>query len=196
MRKVIYSMGVSLDGYIVGPDGRFDWSKPDEELHRFHNEQARGTGVSLYGRRLYETMRVWDGIGDEAGPIMAEFAAIWRETPKLVFSTTLDRVEGSKTTLADEDVVAAVKRLKEQDGGPVSVGGAGLAEAVIRAGLVDEYQPFVNPIVVGGGTPFFPRLDEPVPLRLVESRIFGSKVVCLRYAAIVVDSSGRERESS
>jgi len=195
MRKVIYSMGVSLDGYIVGPDGRFDWAAPDEELHRFHNEQAREAGVSLYGRKLYETMRVWDGIGDEDGPVMAEFAGIWRETPKLVFSTTLDRVEGSNTTLTDDDLVETVTRLKTQDGGPVTIGGAGLAETVIRAGLVDEYQPFVNPIVVGGGTPFFPRLDRPVPLRLVESRTFGSKVVSLRYEAIFEDSSGREREA-
>jgi len=183
MRKVIYSMGVSLDGYIVGPDGRFDWAAPDEELHRFHNARAREAGVSLYGRGLYETMRVWDGIGEEEGPIMAEFAEIWRQTPKVVFSTTLDRVEGANTALADGDLVDTVRRLKEEEGGPVTVGGAGLAATVIRAGLVDEYELFVNPIVVGGGTPFFPRLDAPVPLELVETRTFGSKVVHLRYEA-------------
>jgi dihydrofolate reductase len=183
MRKLIYSMGVSADGYIVGPDGKFDWATPDEELHRFHNEQARATGMQLYGRRLYETMRVWETIGDEAEPAMAEFARIWKATPKLVFSNTLDRVEGPKTALADEDPVTTVKRLKEEPGEPLAVGGAGLAETLVRAGLVDEYGLFVNPIIVGGGTPFFPKLEQPIPLRLVETRTFGSRVVHMRYEA-------------
>src|SRR3954447_7446036 len=114
MRKLIYSMGVSLDGYIVGADGKFDWATPDEELHRFHNEQARAVGVELYGRRLYETMLSWDSIGDSAGPLMAEFARIWKQTPKIVFSTTLDRVEGAQTTLAGEDPVTVATRLKQE----------------------------------------------------------------------------------
>ena len=184
MRKLIYSMGVSLDGYIVGPDGKFDWAAPDEELHRFHNEQARAVGVDLYGRRLYEVMRVWAGIGDDDDPHMAEFARIWKATPKLVFSRTLDRVEGPQTTLADTDPVTAVRRLKEEDGGGLlAVGGAGLAAALIDAGLVDEYQLFVNPVIVGGGTPFFPNLDHSVSLKLLETRTFGSKVVYMRYEA-------------
>jgi dihydrofolate reductase len=182
MRKVIYSMGVSLDGFIVGPDGKFDWSAPDAELHRFHNEHAREAGMDLYGRRLYETMRFWEGVDDSAEPHMAEFARIWKETPKLVFSRTLDEVEGPNTTLADEDPVTAVTRLKAEPGEPLAVGGAGLAATLIDAGLVDEYRLFVNPVIVGGGTPFFPTLDHLISLELVETTTFGSKVVYMRYA--------------
>jgi dihydrofolate reductase len=183
MRKLTYSMGVSLDGYIVGPDGKFDWSTPDEELHRFHNEQARATGVHLYGRRLYETMRWWEDVDDSAGPLMAEFARIWKAAPKLVFSTTLERAEGPKTTLVEGDAVEAVKELKAQDGAPLAAGGAGLAKSLIQAGLVDEYGLFVNPVIVGGGTPFFPELDHRIGLELAETRTFGSKVVYVRYVA-------------
>jgi dihydrofolate reductase len=182
MRKLIYSMGVSLDGYIAGPGGEIDWSAPDEELHRFHNEQAREVGVQLYGRRLYETMRAWESVDDSAGEHMAEFARIWRQTPKLVFSTTLDAVEGPETTLASEDPVAEVKRLKAQDGDPLAVGGAGLASTLIKAGLVDEYRLFLTPVLVGGGTPFFPQLEQRIALELLETRRF-SGVVYVRYAA-------------
>jgi dihydrofolate reductase len=183
MRKLSYSMGVSLDGFIVGPDGKFDWSAPDPELHRFHNEQAREAGLELYGRRMYETMRAWEDIGDDAAPEIAEFARIWRETPKLVFSTTLERVEGTNMTLATEDPVTAVTRLKQEPGGPLTVGGAGLAATLMSAGLVDEYGLFVNPVIVGGGTPFFPTLDDLIPVSLVETITFGSRVVYMRYAA-------------
>jgi dihydrofolate reductase len=183
MRRLIYSMGVSLDGYIAGPDGTFDWAAPDAELHRFHNEQARETGMELYGRRLYETMRFWESVDDSAEPIMAEFARIWKRTPKLVFSTTLDSVEGPSTTLADETPVEAVARLKADDGAPLAVGGARLAHTLIEAGLVDEYRLFVNPVIVGGGTPFFPGLERPVGLELVETTTFGNRVLYARYAA-------------
>jgi dihydrofolate reductase len=183
MRKVIYSMGVSLDGFIVGPDGRFDWAAPDAELHRFHNAQAREAGMHLYGRRLYETMRVWATVGDDDEPHIAEFAQIWKDTPKLVFSTTLDAVEGPATTLATEDPVTTVTHLKEESGEPLAAGGAGLAATLIAAGLIDEYRLFVNPVVVGGGTPFFPALDRPIGLTLIQTRTFGSKVVYLRYEA-------------
>jgi dihydrofolate reductase len=183
MRKLIYSMGVSLDGYIVGPDGKFDWAAPDEELHRFHNEQARAVGMHLYGRRLYETMRFWEDVADDDEPTMVEFAQIWKAGPKLVFSTTLDAVQGPNIALAEGDAVETVKRLKEQDGGPLAAGGAGLAATLIRAGLVDEYGLFVNPVLVGGGTPFFPPLDERIGLELAETRTFGSKVVYVRYVA-------------
>jgi dihydrofolate reductase len=183
MRKLIYSMGVSLDGFIVGADGKFDWAAPDEELHQFHNEQAREAGMHLYGRRLYETMRFWEDVGDDDGPLMAEFARIWTAGPKLVFSTTLETVHGPNIELADGDAVETVKRLKEQDGGPLAAGGAGLAATLIEAGLVDEYGLFVNPVIVGGGTPFFPALARRIPLELVETRTFGSRVVYVRYAA-------------
>src|SRR3954464_4780115 len=126
MRKLIYSMGVSLDGYIAGPGGEIDWSAPDEELHRFHNAQAREVGVQLYGRRLYEAMRGWESVDDAAGEHMAEFARVWTQTPKLVFSTPLAAVEGPATTLATSDPVREVERLKAQGGELLAVGGAGL----------------------------------------------------------------------
>jgi dihydrofolate reductase len=183
MRKLIYSFGVSLDGFIAGPDGGFDWAKPDDELHRFHNEQARELGAHLYGRRLYETMVVWETVDEDpsAPEHMLEFAGIWKATPKIVFSTTLERVEGNARLVRD-GAGEEVARLKEEPGGDLAVGGAGLASTFIKLGLVDEYRLFVNPVVVGGGTPFFPSLDERIDLELVETRTFGSRVVYVRYA--------------
>lgn len=183
MRNLIYSMNVSLDGYIKGPDGTFDWATPDEEVHRFWNDQTRQTGVNLYGRNLYETMKVWETLDQEPDTteVEAEFAELWRATPKLVFSTTLTEVEGSNTTLERRDVVEVATELKAQDGEEIAVGGAGLASRLVRAGLVDEYRVCVNPALAGGGTPFFPPLDAQVNLELVETRTFGSHVVYLRY---------------
>jgi dihydrofolate reductase len=183
MRKLIYSMGVSLDGYIAGPDGTFDWSMPDEEQHRVHNEQMRELGGHLCGRRLYETMRVWDDVDERSAPgeTALEFTRIWRATPKFVFSATLDEV-GPNATLVREEAVAEVRRLKQEPGGPLAVGGAGLAATLVRADLVDEYSLFVNPVVVGGGTPFFPPFEGKLELDLLETRTFGSRVVNVRYA--------------
>jgi dihydrofolate reductase len=183
MRKLIYSFGVSLDGFIAGPDGGFAWAKPDDELHRFHNEQARALGAHLYGRRLYETMVGWETVDEDpsAPEPMLEFAAIWKATPKIVFSTTLERVEGNARLVRD-GAGEEVARLKEEPGGDLAVGGAGLASTFIKLGLVDEYRLFVNPVVVGGGTPYFPSLDERIDLELVETREFGSRVVYVRYA--------------
>jgi dihydrofolate reductase len=185
MRKLIYSMGVSLDGFIAGPDGEIDWSVPGEELHRFHNERARDIGLELYGRRLYETMRPWETLGDEPGSneVMREFARVWKETPKIVFSRTLDEVEGN-ATLVREVSAEEINALKQQPGKDLAVGGAGLASSFIRLGLVDEYRLFVSPVVLGAGTPFFPALERPIGLELVEQRTFGSRVVYLRYRAI------------
>ena len=154
MRKLIYSMGVTLDGYIAGPAGEIDWSAPDEELHRFHNQQARETGAHLYGRGLYETMRFWETADqDPSRPQYAlEFARIWKETPKIVFSRTLERVEGDYR-LVRGNAAAEVARLKEEPGADLAVGGAGLAATFIRLGLVDEYRLFVSPVVLGAGTP-------------------------------------------
>jgi dihydrofolate reductase len=181
MSKVIYSMGVSLDGFIAGPNGEIDWSAPDEELHRFHNDQTRELGLHLCGRRLYEAMLPWE-IDDRfaSDPESAEFADIWKALPKLVFSTTLKKVEGN-ATLATGDVADEVARLREQPGKDIAVGGAGLASALIRRDLVDEYRPFVSPVVLGGGTPFFPGLERPIELEFVETREFGSRVVYSRY---------------
>jgi dihydrofolate reductase len=182
VRKLIYSMGVSLDGFIAGPDGEIDWSAPDEELHRFHNEQARETGAHLYGRRLYEVMTYWETADESpsAPEHEVEFARIWKATPKVVFSRTLERVEGNASLVRDnlaEEVVA----LKEQPGKDLAVGGAGLAATFLKLGLIDEYRPFVHPVVLGGGTPYFPPLEERINLELVETRTFGSGVIYVRY---------------
>jgi dihydrofolate reductase len=126
MRKLIYSMGVSLDGFIAGPAGEIDWAAPDQELHQFHNEQARELGGHLYGRRLYETMRPWDEVEERPAPSdeELEFARVWRATPKVVFSTTLEEVE-EDATLVKQDAVAAVERLKAEPGKPLAVGAPG-----------------------------------------------------------------------
>lgn len=181
MRKLIYAMGVSLDGFIAGPGGDIGWTEPDEELHRFHNEQAKRTGAHLCGRRLYEAMRYWETAGDNpsAPEVELEFARIWQATPRLVFSTTLERVEGG-AVLVRGDVADEVSKLKREPGGDLAVGGAGLAATCIRLGLVDEYGLFVYPVVLGAGTPYFPA-DERLDLRLAETRTFGSGVVYLRY---------------
>jgi dihydrofolate reductase len=183
MRKLIYSFGVSLDGFIAGPDGGIDWSAPDAELHRFHNEQARELGAHLYGRRLYEVMRVWETADEDpsATEEMVEFAQIWRATPKIVFSRTLDKVEGD-ARLIREGAGDEVTKLKQEPGEDLAVGGPDLASTFIKLGLVDEYRLFVSPVILGGGTPFFPSLEERIDLELVETRTFGSRVVYLRYA--------------
>lgn len=185
MRKVIYSMGVSLDGFIAGPDGEIDWSAPDEELHRFHNEQARNTGVHLYGRRLYEVMRYWETAeqNPSAPEHELEFARVWKQTPKIVFSRTLERVEGNARLVRD-NIADEVARLKQQPGNDIAVGGAGLASAFMKLGLIDEYRPFVHPVVVGGGTPYFPPFDQRINLRLLETRTFGSGVAYSRYQRV------------
>jgi dihydrofolate reductase len=182
MPKLIYSMGVSLDGFIAGPDGEIDWSAPDEELHRFHNEQMRETGAHLCGRRLYEVMTYWE-TADENPSLPEhelEFARIWKDTPKIVFSTTLEQVEGNARLVRDS-VAEEVAKLKEQPGKDLAVGGAGLASTFIRLGLVDEYRLFVSPVLLGGGTPYLPALDERIDLELVETQTFGSRVVYVRY---------------
>jgi dihydrofolate reductase len=182
MRKVIYSMGVSLDGFIAGPNGEIDWTAPDEELHRFHNQQTRELGAHLLGRRLYEEMVYWE-TADETPSTSEpelEFARIWKNLPKIVFSKTLEAVEGN-TRLTSVGVAEEVAALKEQPGKDLAVGGAGLASSLIKLDLVDEYRLFVSPVVLGGGTPYFPALEERINVELVEARMFGSRVVYLRY---------------
>jgi dihydrofolate reductase len=185
VRKVIYSMGVSLDGFIAGPDGEIDWGAPDEELHRFHNEQTLELGAHFCGRRLYEEMLYWETADQNpsASDVAREFAHIWQNLPKIVFSKTLERVEGN-ATLASRDVSEEVAELKEQPGKDLAVGGAGLASTFARLGLIDEYRLFVSPVVLGGGTPYFPALDARIDLELVETRTFGSRVVYLRYQRV------------
>jgi len=189
MRTVIYSMGVSLDGYIEGSDG-IAWGGPDAELHRFHNQQASELGLHVLGRRLYEVMAFWEtaeepdssasgGLSD-LDAAQVEFGRIWRRLPKLVFSQSLETVEGN-TTLSRADPVQTVGALKEEDsGGPIAVGGAELAATLTAHGLIDEYGLFVYPVVLGGGKPFFADGTR-VDLELVETRTFGNRVVYLRY---------------
>ena len=181
-RKLIYSMGVSLDGYIAGPDGEIDWSAPDEELHRFYNQQTREVGAHLLGRRLYEEMVYWEAAEENptATAPELEFAAIWKQLPKIVFSSTLELVQGNATLLRD-GVAEEVARLKEEPGKDIAVGGAGLAASLIKLDLIDEYRLFVSPVLLGAGTPYFPALEEPIDLELVETQTFGSRVVYLRY---------------
>ena len=185
MRKLIYSTGVSLDGFIAGPDGEIDWSAPDEELHRFHNQQTRELGVHLCGRRLYETMVYWETAEENpsASDYELEFARIWKELPKIVFSKTLEKVVGN-ARLARDGVAEEVARLKQEPGKDLAVGGAGLASTCMELGLIDEYRLFVSPVVLGGGTPYFPALDERINLELVETKTFGSRVVYLRYRRV------------
>jgi dihydrofolate reductase len=181
MRKLIYSMTVSLDGFITDAGGAIDWSAPDDELHRFHNDRVRELGGHLLGRRLYETMLYWETEDPEWGATERDFAAIWQELPKIVYSTTLDSVTGRNVRLAREVVLEEIQELKQQPGKDLEVGGAALAATFSRLGLIDEYLLFVSPIVLGAGRPYFGELEERIPLELVETRTFGSRVVHLRY---------------
>ncbi len=182
MGKLIYSMGVSADGFVAGPDGNFSWTAPDEELFRFHTDRVRQLGAHLCGRRLYETMLYWETADRDAaiGAAEREFAEIWQRLPKVVFSTTLKTVEGN-ARLARDSVREEVRRLKEQADADLEVGGAALAADCIELDLVDEYRLFVHPVIVGGGKPFFPSRHTSLELELLETRSFPSQVVYLRY---------------
>jgi len=187
MRKLVYGMTVSLDGLIAGPDGAIDWSVPDEELFRFHTQRVQETGVQLCGRRLYETMLYWETVREDALPgDEVAFARLWKALPKVVFSTTLESVVGN-TRLVREGVGEEIARLKEQPGKDIAVGGAGLARVCMELGLIDEWQLFVSPVLLGGGTPYFPRLDERIDLELVETQTFGARVIYLRYRPVSND---------
>jgi dihydrofolate reductase len=183
MRRLTCSMGVSLDGYIVGPDGGFEWSAPDEEVFRFATDEVRQVGVHLLGRRLYETMLYWETADQDPSlsDLEREFAALWTSLPKVVFSTTLTFVEAGYH-LAQGSLAAEVQRWRAEPGeGDIAIGGAALAAEAAELGLVDEYGLRVHPVLVGGGTPFFPRAKRRADLELLDSRTFSSGVVYLRY---------------
>jgi len=183
MRKLTYSMGVSLDGYVAAVGDDISWTEPSEELHWFHNETTTEDGVSLYGRKLWEVMAPYWSTADQqpdVAPVEADFAKRWRARPKVVFSSTLTEVDWN-TTLHRGDPVEEIRRLKAQDGGDLDIGGAMLASAATRAGLIDEYHLFYNPIAIGGGLPFFRALDSWLELRLVETRTFDGGIVMMRY---------------
>ncbi len=183
MRSVTYSMGVSLDGYIAGPDGRFDWTGPDEEVFRFVTDEIREVGVHLLGRRLYETMLYWETADQDPSldDSMLEWAAIWKPLPKVVFSTTLSTVQGN-ARLASGGLAEEVERLRAEPGeGNIAIGGPTLAAEAAALDLIDEYRAKVYPVLVGGGIPFFPQSERRVDLELVESRTFNSGIVYLRH---------------
>jgi dihydrofolate reductase len=186
MRSVTFSMNVSLDGYIVGPDGGLDWGAPDEELFRFATDEVRALGVHLMGRRLYETMLYWE-TADQAPALDAptlEFAALWKALPKVVFSTTLSEVQGN-ARLASGGLAQEIERLRAEPGeGAIGIGGATLAAEAAEAGLIDEYRARVHPLLLGGGIPFFPRTERRVDLELVESRLVGPEVVFLHHRVV------------
>jgi dihydrofolate reductase len=183
MRSVTYSMSASLDGYIVGPDGQFDWTVPDPEVFRFWIDEIRGVGVHLMGRRLYETMLYWETADQDPslGDAELEWAVLWKPLPKVVFSTTLSEVEGN-ARLAPGGLAEEIERLRaESADGEIAIGGATLAAEAFALGLIDEFRVMVYPVLVGGGIPFFPQRERRVDLDLVETRTFGSRVVYLHY---------------
>lgn len=186
MRSVTYSMSVSLDGYIVGPDGGFDWSEPDEDVFRFWIDDIRNVGVHLLGRRLYETMLYWETADEDPSLDDAnrEWTALWKPLPKVVFSTTLSEVQGH-ARLASGTVAEEIERLRAEPGeGEIAIGGATLAAEAAAAGLIDEYRTMVHPVLVGGGIPYFPRDERRVNLELVETRTFPSQIVYLRHRVV------------
>jgi dihydrofolate reductase len=183
MRSVTYSMGVSLDGYIVGPDGDITAPAPDDEIWRVVMDEIRGVDVHLLGRRLYETMLYWEA-ADHDPPLderELEWAAMWKALPKVVFSRTLSTVQGN-ARLASGGLADEIKRLRAEPGeGDIAIGGATLAAEAAALGLIDEYRARVYPLLVGGGVPFFPQRAHRVDLELLETRTFSSRVVYLRY---------------
>jgi dihydrofolate reductase len=182
MRKVIYSPMVSLDGFVEGPNREIDWGIVDEELHSFINEQHNQIDTYLFGRRMYEVMLYWDTAeADPSNPeYVLEFARIWQHIDKIVYSKTLDRVQGN-ARLSRGNIVEEIAQLKTQPGKSMGVGGATIAAALIQLGLIDEYQLYINPVILGSGTPMFPPLHNKTDLRLVETHTFNSGVVLLRY---------------
>ncbi|MFF3015630.1 dihydrofolate reductase family protein [Streptomyces sp. NPDC057939] len=186
MRSVTYSMGVSLDGYIVGPDGGFDWTTPDDNVFRFWIETTRKLSVHLMGRRLYETMLYWETVDQDSSLDEAtrEWVEVWNPLPKVVFSSTLTTVQGNARLLSG-GLAEEIERLRAEPGeGDIAIGGAALAAEAAAADLIDEYQVVVHPVLVGGGIPFFARDERQVDLELVETRTFSSKFVYLRYRVV------------
>jgi dihydrofolate reductase len=184
MGKLIYLMNVSLDGFIETPSHSLDWTRADEELLAWFNEETRATDALLYGRRLYEVMNAYWPHGESdpaATPAMVEFARLWNPTPKIVFSRTLESVSGN-SRLVRGDVADVLEGLREEFSGDLSVGGPTLAAEFVRRNLVDEYRLVVHPAILGAGTPFFPNLDQTIDLELVDERSFSSGVRYLGYA--------------
>jgi dihydrofolate reductase len=184
--RLIYSMSMSLDGFVDTPSRSLDWVHVDEELHGVFNDQARGVGTFVYGRRMYELMAGYWPTGErdpDATPATADFARIWRDKPKLVVSETLGAVEWNSRLVRRDAAIEAVRRLKDE-GPDLDIGGPTTAAPFLAAGLVDEVTVYVEPVVLGAGTRFFPALDERIELRLADTRTFASGVVMLRYETV------------
>ena len=179
MGKLIYSAIASLDGYVADEDGRWDWSVPDEEVHAFVNDRARPIGTWLLGRRMYDVLVAWETMDDEA-PLMRDFAQLWRGADKVVYSRTLEAPSSARTRIERDFDPEAVRRLKEEADRDLSGAGPELAAQALRAGLVDEVELLLSPIVVGGGNPALPG-GLRVPLELLDERRFANGVVFLRY---------------
>ena len=181
MGRLIYSAITSIDGYVEDATGAFDWSAPDAEVHTFVNDQERPVGTHLLGRRMFETMQVWDDLANfpDPSPEVRDFADVWQAADKIVYSTTLKKVSNPRTRLEhrfDPDLVGEMVRASERD---VSIGGAALAAQALAAGIVDEVQLYLNPIAVGGGKPALPGGAR---MHLVDERRFAGGVVWVRYA--------------
>lgn len=184
MGQLIYSGIISLDGYLADSQGNFDWSAPDEEVHAFVNDLERAAGTYLFGRRMYEVMSIWDTMGGpEDPPVIQDFARIWRGADKVVYSSSLAHATTARTRVERSFNPDAVRELKAGTDRNIGIGGATLAAAALRAGLVDECQIFVNPVAVGGGLRYLP--DElNLRLDLVDEHRFGNGVVYLRYRCL------------
>ena len=183
MGKLVYLMNASLDGYVETSDHSLDWAGVDEEIHRWFSDRSRGTDAFLYGRRLYEVMAAYWPTAESdpsATDYMVDFARIWNATPKIVFSTSLARVDRN-SLLVSGDVGDVLARLRAEFPGELSVAGPTLAAQFIRRGLIDEYRVVVHPVILGAGLPFFPGLETPVGLRLTETRQFASGAMYLGY---------------
>jgi dihydrofolate reductase len=183
MGRLIYTLNVSLDGYVETSDHRLDWASIDEELHAWFNDLTRTQDASLYGRRMYQLMNGYWPTADaqpDATDTEREFARIWRALPKFVFSRTLGHVEGNARLVAG-DVRERLAEIRAEHPGGIDVSGATLAAEFLRAGLVDAIQAVVHPVVLGGGAPVLPQLEQPIRLRLESTRTFASGVVALTY---------------
>jgi dihydrofolate reductase len=184
MRPVTYSLAMSLDGYVMGPDGGFDWANPDQEMFDFVTDEIREVGAHILGRRLYETMLYWDTADQDPTLDVAErvWAELWKAIPKVVFSSSLTEVRGANTRLASRGLADEINELRSlSDEGFVAIGGASLAAEASALDLIDEYRMRVFPVLVGGGTPYFRRDNRHSDLELMDSRSFKSGVVYLRY---------------
>jgi dihydrofolate reductase len=185
MAKLIYSVLVSLDGYVADEDGKFDWAAPDEEVHRFVNDLERGAGTHLYGRRMYEVMVYWENPPADEPAVIQDYAEIWQAADKVVFSRTLETVSSARTRLEREFDPEAIRQLKATADRDISVGGPELAGQALQAGLVDELQLLVSPVIVGAGNHFLPK-GLSVNLELLDEHRFANGTVFLRYGRRIV----------